>query len=212
MVLNKDEFPFLREACVETFAEAQTAQKNGADLIELCSHLELDGLTPTLELTQKCFEKLDIPLKVMIRSRTGNFVYNRNDLLLMQKQITDLKGLGITQFVFGALSPGKRIDLEVLEFISNTAENANFTFHKAFDEIKDWEEGIEQIKSLHNFTHILSSGGKKTAMEGSENLKKMIQSCANQLTIIPAGKVTLHNLHALHDELKASHYHGRKIV
>ena len=36
----------LVEACVETLEEALQAEKNGAHRIELCSRLDLDGLTP----------------------------------------------------------------------------------------------------------------------------------------------------------------------
>ena len=36
----------IKEACVDTLKDAIEAEKNGADRIELCSRLDLEGLTP----------------------------------------------------------------------------------------------------------------------------------------------------------------------
>jgi copper homeostasis protein len=62
------------EACVETLEEAIKAEENGACRLELCSRLDLDGLTPDIELTKQVLEKVSIPIKVMIRPRGGDFV------------------------------------------------------------------------------------------------------------------------------------------
>ena len=43
----------LIEVCVDTFSDALSAESKGANRIELCSHLSLDGLTPTLDLAKK---------------------------------------------------------------------------------------------------------------------------------------------------------------
>ncbi len=212
MVLNDGKASFLKEACVETFAEAKSAQNNGADVIELCSNLHLDGLTPSLELTQKCLSELDIPIKVMIRSRGGNFVYSSEDLAIMQEQILEFKNIGINQFVFGALSSENTIDIEALERISESVQDSTITFHKAFDEIADFTIAIEVLKDLKNFTHLLTSGGESTALAGVNNLKNFIRQSNNQLTVIPAGKVTAENVISLHNQLQATHYHGRRIV
>ena len=50
------------EACVETLEEAILAERNGANRLELCSRLDLDGLTPNLNLTKKIMEKISIPI------------------------------------------------------------------------------------------------------------------------------------------------------
>ena len=75
------------EACVETLEEAILAERNGANRLELCSRLDLDGLTPNLNLTKKIMEKISIPIKVMIRERDGNFVYSDDEILAMQNKI-----------------------------------------------------------------------------------------------------------------------------
>jgi len=81
----------IKEACVETLGEALSAELNGADRIELCSRLDLDGLTPDTDLIQKTISSLSILVKAMIRPRGGNFVYTENELISMESEIDQLK-------------------------------------------------------------------------------------------------------------------------
>ena len=52
----------LLEACVETLSEAKNAVKFGANRIELCSHLDLDGLTP--DKKTKPYPRIEGSLKI----------------------------------------------------------------------------------------------------------------------------------------------------
>ena len=40
----------IKEVCVESLEDAVIAEKNGANRIELCGRLDLDGLTPSRKL------------------------------------------------------------------------------------------------------------------------------------------------------------------
>ena len=64
----------IKESCVETYEEALKAESRGADRIEICSRLDLDGLTPSKDLVRKLVKRLSIPLKVMVRPRCGDFL------------------------------------------------------------------------------------------------------------------------------------------
>ncbi|MEL6389577.1 MAG: copper homeostasis protein CutC, partial [Bacteroidota bacterium] len=68
-------------------AEALAAARNGADQIELCTAIHLDGLTPSKELVTACLNKVDLPIKVLIRPREGNFVYTSIELSLIKSHI-----------------------------------------------------------------------------------------------------------------------------
>ena len=48
----------LLEACVETLDEALLAQKKGADRVEICRRLDLDGLTPNDSFVKNCINNL----------------------------------------------------------------------------------------------------------------------------------------------------------
>ena len=65
------------EVCTGSLRSVEAAVLGGAERIELCSALPLDGLTPPAEWlhqVRKRFPKLRI--HVLIRPRGGHFVYN----------------------------------------------------------------------------------------------------------------------------------------
>ena len=65
----------IKEVCVESLEDAVIAEKNGANRIELCGRLDLDGLTPSRKLIKETFSVLKIPIRVMIRPKHSSFVY-----------------------------------------------------------------------------------------------------------------------------------------
>ena len=71
------------EACVEKFDEAMLALKNGANQLEICSDLANDGLTPDLKFIESLLrveETRSCCLKIMIRCRSGDFVYDSKEI------------------------------------------------------------------------------------------------------------------------------------
>ena len=85
----------IKESCVETFEEAVIAERNGADRIEICSDLHLDGLTPSRKLVLRIVNSLKIPTKVMIRPRSGDFCYNMQEIKEMLDDISYFKSLDV---------------------------------------------------------------------------------------------------------------------
>ena len=63
------------EVCVDTFQGAKIAAEAGADRIELCSVLDVGGLTPAGALVSSVRHAIELPLIVLIRSCPGGFVY-----------------------------------------------------------------------------------------------------------------------------------------
>lgn len=202
----------IKEACVETLDQAITAQKRGAHRIELCGRLDLGGITPSEQLIKDCIKHLDIPIKVMIRPRGGNFIYTEEEIKSMIADIELCKDLGIPEFVMGALLDDNSIDIDNMIRLSANVGHAPITFHKAIDELPNFEKSIQQLKEIPNVKSILTSGLASTAKDGIPVLKKMVQLCGDQIAVIVAGKVTDHNIEDLHTEIDAKEYHGRKIV
>ncbi|MBT3479684.1 MAG: copper homeostasis protein CutC [Candidatus Marinimicrobia bacterium] len=202
----------IKEACVETLGEALSAELNGADRIELCSRLDLDGLTPDTDLIQKTISSLSILVKAMIRPRGGNFVYTENELISMESEIDQCKLMGVTEVVLGVLNQQNKINVEATARLSKRAHPMKVTFHKAIDESPNILFELEKLKSIPEVTSVLTSGGHTTAEDGKDVLIKMIQIAKDQLTIIPAGRITNQNLQKIHESIGASEYHGRRIV
>lgn len=200
------------EACVESFEEALIAQQRGADQIELCSRLDLDGLTPDKDLIKKCAEELELDIKVMIRPRDGDFTYNTEEISLMKASIDYCKVLNVHGVVFGMLSEGI-LNIDIIRELALHASPLKVTIHKAIDYTDDIIAQTKKLLSIHeHIDTILTSGGAKTAREGASQLGEMITICHDKINIMPAGKVTEHNLTELDKLLKAPAYHGRKIV
>jgi len=200
------------EACVETVEAAITAEKNGANILELCARLDLDGLTPSKKLIVEVLEAVKVPVKLMIRPRAGDFLYTEEEMLIQREAIADLEHLPIYGYVVGALTKNKQIDVLTTNNILQET-NKPITFHKAIDNCSDIFRAIDCIISkCPKVKYVLTSGSHLTAMEGLPIIKKMVELYDSKITIIPAGKINYSNLHAIHAAVHARHYHGRSIV
>lgn len=65
----------LLEICCYSMECALTAQRNGADRIELCAAPKEGGLTPSLGVLRSVREHITIPVHPIIRPRGGDFYY-----------------------------------------------------------------------------------------------------------------------------------------
>jgi len=202
----------IKEACVESFEEALLAEQRGAERIELCSDLANDGLTPSPELMRKTCASLKIPVMVMIRPRTGNFVFSEKEIDQMKTEIDLAKKVGAAGMVFGLLTPENKIDVENTRLLAKYAQPLPVTFHKAIDELENPEEGIRALKEIKGIKRILTSGGKATAKEGAETIRKMREAAGQNLIILVAGKVTNENVEEIQQLTGAEEFHGRRIV
>lgn len=202
----------IKEACVENFEEAILAEKRGASRIELCSDLADDGLTPSFELMQKTCSTLKIPVMVMIRPRAGNFIYSVDEIEIMKSEIDLAKIAGAAGIVFGLLTPENKIDKLNTKILADYAHPLPVTFHKAIDELLNPVDGVLALKEINGIKRILTSGGKPTALDGQETIRKMIEVAGEQITILVAGKVLDSNFEEIQKLTGAKELHGRRIV
>ena len=200
------------ECCVESLSEALIAEKRGADQLELCSDLANDGLTPDTVLTEKILETISIPLKVMIRHRKGDFLYNKSDISIIKNQINSMKLIGIKHIVFGSLTHLNRINLEQIKMISELAYPMNITYHKAIDLSENFFEDAELLLQFKNVKSLLTSGQSPTAEKGYLILKRLLADFGKNIKIISAGRITNKNLNKIHNMIRGRYYHGRKIL
>lgn len=202
----------IKEACVETFEEALLAEKKGANRIELCSDLLNDGLTPSFELMKVTCSKLKIPVMVMIRPRAGNFVYSEKEIGQMKAEIDLAKEAGAFGVVIGLLTSENKIDIKNTKILADYSNPLPVTFHKAIDELENPVEGVSVLKEINGIKRILTSGGKPTALEGLETVRKMIEIAVEQIIILVAGKVLDSNVDEIQKLTGAKELHGRRIV
>ncbi|MFA5329393.1 MAG: copper homeostasis protein CutC [Prolixibacteraceae bacterium] len=210
-MINND-IPLIFEACVESLEEAISAEKRGANRIELCSDLAQDGLTPSKDLTMSCLEHLSIPIMAMVRPRGGNFVYSEAEIRQMESEIEFFKQVGVSGVVFGLLTTENQIDIVNTTMLAKLAMPLQITFHKAIDYSSDVYKSFQTLNSISGLTRILTSGGMETAWDGRHALKSMVDFPERQIKIIAAGKVLPGNRYRIAEFTGVSELHGKRIV
>lgn len=179
--------------------------------LEFCANLQLDGLTPSVHDVAKILKAGISNVKVMIRSRPGDFVYTEEDMEVMKAQVRSFLTMGVKRFVFGAIKKG-RLDIKAIMTIAGLLEGKELCVHKAIDQSADIIGDLNLLLNIENVKEVLSSGGAATAMEGSAMLKQIVSFAQNRIDIIAAGKVTKDVLVEVHQKIGAPVYHGRKII
>lgn len=182
----------LLEICANSFESALAAQQAGADRIELCTELSVGGLTPSFGLLEKVLVELTIPVHVLIRPRSGNFTYSETELDIMLRDIETCKEIGCDGIISGALTKELEVDLEVTKLLKACSGSLEFTFHRAFDWVRNPFEALEQLKTM-NVTRLLSSGQEPSAIKGIELLKKLQDSAGETLQVMPGGGINTSN-------------------
>ena len=200
----------LEIACFN-LASVLIAQEKGADRIELCADMAVGGTTPDLKTVLQAREKLVVDLYVMIRPRGGNFVYTDAEFQQMQADITALKQLTVDGFVFGILKEDKTINVEQNKVLVELAKPFPSTFHRAFDEVENAFEALEDIIAC-GFKTILTSGQRPNVGEGMHRLAELVSKADNRIVIMPGGGLRSTNIEVIQQNTKAVFYHSSAIT
>ena len=190
---------------------ALIAQKAGADRVELCADMTFGGTTPLIETIQQAREHLTIDINVMIRSRGGNFVYSDSEFEQMKSEIETIKKLGVNGFVFGILKEDNTINIQQNKALVELAKPLPCTFHRAFDQVSNYEKALEEVISC-GFSTILTSGTFPNVMEGKEVLKQLVIQANNRIEIMPGGGLRSTNISELDEMVNANWYHSSTIT
>jgi copper homeostasis protein len=183
------------EVCVADPQSLAAAVEGGADRIELCSALELGGLTPLPGLIALA-ANAPMPVYALIRPRSGDFVFDAHDLDAMLRDIDAVGSAGLAGVVLGASRPDGRLDSVMLSRLVHHAAGLGLTLHRAIDLVPDFVEATELAVSL-GFERILSSGGAPTALQGVDNLSQIHATAANRLKLMAGGGVRPENVQEL---------------
>lgn len=181
------------EICAGDIASVHAAEAGGADRVELCSGLELGGLTPSAGLIREARKVEGLAVNVLIRPREGDFIYSAEETECMIRDVTAAVELGVDGVVVGALTVEGKIDKELCRRLIRAAGNKNITFHRAFDMVVDPFEALEDIIEL-GCDRILTSGQAASAEEGIPLLAELKKKAANRISIMAGGGVTPENV------------------
>jgi copper homeostasis protein len=204
--------PLLEIACFNA-ESALVAQEAGAGRVELCKEQELGGTTPLLSTFKYLKHVLSIPVCVMIRPHGRDFFYGDEEFRVMEQDLETFKREGAQGFVFGMLDEHGKVDQQRCRDLVSRAEGRPCTYHRAFDEIPE-NEMEEQLEVLIEcgIRAVLTSGGKKNAVEGKETLKRLVTAANGKLDVIVGGGVRSSNVEMLKSETSAKVFHSSAIV
>lgn len=180
------------EICVETLQGCEVAVEGGADRIELCAALSEGGVTPSHGLIRAAVIASPLPVHVLIRPRSGNFVYSADEFQVMCADVEDAVELGAAGLVLGLLTRAGEVDRVRTAELVGRAGDRPVTFHRAFDQTQDLFTGLEALIDL-GCSRILTSGGRQSVMGGFDTLRALTARAAGRIRIAAGGGVTLQN-------------------
>ena len=183
------------EICCGSLQSALNAQEAGANRVELCSALNLGGITPSYGTIEMARKMLDIDINVLIRTRGGDFLYDSDEVAVMIRDIRACASIGVQGVVIGALDPLGNIDMDCCRALVATAKNFDLsvTFHRAIDRAYDIFTALEDAIAL-DVDRVLTSGGKPSAHEGMETIAKMNQIADGRVIIMPGAGINAGNI------------------
>lgn len=194
------------EVCANSLESALNAQKGGADRVELCSNLYEGGTTPSAGEISLARELLQIDLNVLIRPRGGDFLYSKNEIEIIKRDIVNCKNIGVDGVVIGFLKPDGSIDKELTKEITKLARPMTVTFHRAFDMCNNPEEALEELIEI-GVDRALTSGAENKAIQGAELLNKLVKQASNRIIIMPGSGIRASNISELIQKTGAAEFH-----
>ena len=211
----------LLEVCCGNPESVDAAVAGGARRIELCSALELDGLTPPVEWIREARRRYpSLTIHVLVRPRAGDFVYTEEEIAATAAQIETALEAGADGIVIGCLTPEGDVDFPAMQRLMQVVEEWNLaqellrsdlchaandahffpdrfrpvsvTFHRAFDVCKRPIDALEGIIGL-GCDRILTSGQAPTALDGADRLLALRKRADGRIILLPGGGVTPQN-------------------
>lgn len=190
------------EICIDSLSSARAAIRGGADRLELCSALTLGGLTPYTALLQQIRNESNIPVRCLIRPRSGDFLYTQDEILLMASQIRELRAAGADGFVIGCLTADGELDCSALTPLIAAAGGLGLTLHRCIDVSRDPIQTYMDAAKLGIDT-VLTSGAAASCTQGLETINALLElrDANNGPEILIGAGVKAANIQALKTKL-----------
>lgn len=171
--------------------DATAAQAGGADRLELVADIAADGLTPAVSTLRDVLAAVDIPVRVMLRDRSG---FAPADLDRLRRDAAQLRDAGATEFVLGFLTEDGDVDRAACTAVLAELDGCPWTFHRAVDNAADIAAAWRDAAELGCDT-ILSAGSAAGVGAGFEQLTAgAAQPPFDRTTLLVGGGLQLAHL------------------
>ncbi|KAA9001669.1 copper homeostasis protein CutC [Affinibrenneria salicis] len=180
------------EVCCYSVECALTAERSGADRVELCAGQREGGLTPSCGALKMAREQVSIPVHPIVRPRGGDFCYSDAEFNTIKYDVAQIRAMGFAGVVVGMLDDEGHIDIPRMRQIMQLCDGLSVTFHRAFDMCLNPRLALEQLTDL-GVARILTSGQQASAETGLPLLRELTQLSRGPVIMAGAG-VRLTNL------------------
>lgn len=178
---------YILECCVDSVESALAAAGGGADRLELCAALIIGGTSPSLALFEQVKACCDLPVRVLLRPRFGDFLYTNYEFRIIRREVEMFREAGAEGVVIGCLKKDGSLHMEQIRELMEAAGDMKVTLHRAFDVCVDpicayeqaWELGIDTI---------LTSGQKSDCLAGLPLLKRLCSLQTERMCEAEEGK------------------------
>lgn len=198
----------LLEACLDSLALAIKAEQGGAGRIELCDRLDVGGTTPSRELIESVVRAVKIPIFPIIRVRGGDFFHTDAEVEQMKRDVEMAAKAGAAGIVIGILNPDRTIDAARARAVLDVAPELPATFHLAFDQALDQQLALEAVAEI-GIVRILTRGGGRTALDGVEGLRRLVDQSAGRVHVMAGGSVREDNAEEIVRRSRVREIHSR---
>ncbi len=204
------------EIAVQDLAGVRVALQAGADRVELCAALETGGLTPSAALIEQAVAlgveagRPDF-VHVLIRPRPGDFVYARDEVAVMRRDVQCAAAAGAGGVVIGALTADGAVDRDTTTALIGEAGGVHVTFHRAIDVPADPGAALHWLAAA-GAGRILTSGGAARVGEGITRLRALAEAFPG-IEVMAGGGLVVADVAALNDTAVAAvHLSARRVV
>lgn len=194
------------EVSVDSTRSAIAAKKGGADRIELCGNAIIGGTTPSPALFTHIRSLIDLPIRVLLRPRFGDFCYDEHEFDILLEEIQLFRKLGADGIVIGALTKDGTLDLPKMEAMIAKSGSMSVALHRAFDVCKDPIKTMESAILLGCDT-ILTSGQADSAVHGISLLKTLQEKNQGRIEILAGAGISSDVIPKIHEETGITSFH-----
>lgn len=206
------------EVCADSVASAVAAQEGGTDRIELCSALVIGGLSPSYAMFREVKKQVDLPIRVLLRPRFGDFCYDDYEFQTLKEEVFAFREMGADGVVIGILNPDGTLNIEQMKALVQCARPSRrngmkITLHRAFDVCCNPYEALEQCIQLGVDT-ILTSGQKNSAWNGRDLLKELIGLSQGKIEILAGAGINPDVIEQLiqYADVTSFHMSGKRVI
>ncbi|MBE6368583.1 MAG: copper homeostasis protein CutC [Lentisphaerae bacterium] len=178
------------EVGARTVEDALSAWRGGADRVELYVSPTEGALTPSMGLVQaavaaKKAAQSDLGLFVMLRPRSGDFLYSDADFDTLLRDTENLYAAGADGFMSGIVTPDGKLDVKRMKEVMKRCPGKPFTLHRGFESTRDQFRTLEECVDL-GIDYILTGGLVPNGGLDTARLSALIEKAAGRIKIVVA--------------------------